>query len=141
MLPPKGSETIYLRLSRKSKVENPKSHDDFISDCENVFQTRIAEADEFYADIIPEKLSDDAKGVMRQAFAGMLWSKQFYHFVIKDWLEGDPAQPKPPEIRKNGRNSTWQHLYNDDVISMPDKWEYPWYARGIGVSLYSAGVS
>jgi hypothetical protein len=64
---------------------------------------------------------------MRQGFAGMLWSKQFYHYVIKDWLEGDPGNP-PPEERKHGRNSQWVHLYNADVISMPDKWEYPWYA-------------
>ena len=122
-----SSETVYLRFSQKSETQN-LSHDDFIKDCEAVFQTRIAEADEFYKGIIPENLSDDAKNVMRQAFAGMLWSKQFYHYVVKDWLEGDPAQPKPPEIRKSGRNSTWRHLYNDDVISMPDKWEYPWYA-------------
>lgn len=123
-----SSETVYLRFSQKSEDRSPTSHDEFIAQCEAVFQTRIAEADEFYAGIIPDKLSDDAKNVMRQAFAGMLWSKQFYHYVVKDWLEGDPAQPKPPEIRKSGRNSTWRHLYNDDVISMPDKWEYPWYA-------------
>jgi hypothetical protein len=123
-----SSETVYLRLSLKSQVSGFRSHDEFIRDCENVFQTRIAEADEFYADIIPNKLSDDGKNVMRQAFAGMMWSKQFYHYVVKEWLDGDPAQPKPPQIRQKGRNSIWQHLYNDDVISMPDKWEYPWYA-------------
>jgi hypothetical protein len=125
-----SSETIYLRLSSQENAEKQvfNSHDDFIAQAEAVFQTRIAEADEFYASIIPEKLSADAKNVMRQAFAGMLWSKQFYHYVVKEWLEGDPAQPKPPEIRQTGRNSAWQHLYNDDVISMPDKWEYPWYA-------------
>ena len=65
---------------------------------------------------------------MRQAFAGLLWSKQFYHYVVKDWLKGDPASPPPPDERKNGRNHEWTHLYNADVISMPDKWEYPWYA-------------
>ena len=65
---------------------------------------------------------------MRQAFAGLLWSKQFYHFVVKDWLDGDPAFPPPPHTRKSGRNNAWGHLYNADVISMPDKWEYPWYA-------------
>ena len=131
MIAPKSSETIYLRLTRQnpqSPIPNPQSLDEFITDCESIFALRIAEADEFYADIIPEKLSDDAKSVMRQACAGMLWSKQFYHFVVKEWLDGDPAQPKPPEIRQKGRNSTWKHLYNDDVISMPDKWEYPWYA-------------
>ena len=65
---------------------------------------------------------------MRQGFAGMLWSKQFYHYVVKQWLEGDPGNPPPPPERKNGRNHDWKHLYNADVISMPDKWEYPWYA-------------
>jgi hypothetical protein len=95
---------------------------------EEIFEKRIAEANEFYAEIIPKNISVDAQNVMRQAFAGMLWSKQFYHYVVKDWLEGDSGQPKPPQIRKKGRNSTWKHLFNDDVISMPDKWEYPWYA-------------
>jgi hypothetical protein len=66
--------------------------------------------------------------VMRQALAGMLWSKQFYHYVVRDWLKGDPGAPPPPSERLNGRNSEWSHLYNADVISMPDKWEYPWYA-------------
>jgi hypothetical protein len=118
-----SSEVIYLQLTDKqSKIENRKLQ------IEKIFQKRIAEADEFYADIIPTKLSTDAQSVMRQAFAGMLWSKQYYHYVVKDWLDGDPAQPTPPAARKNGRNSTWQHLYNDDIISMPDKWEYPWYA-------------
>ena len=130
MLPPKGEETIYLRLSSKVTTDEQKfaSHDDFISQCENVFKTRIAEADEFYADIIPATLSDDAKNVMRRSLAGMLWSKQYYHYVIKRWLEGDPAYPPPPRERLHGRNSGWKHLYNADVISMPDKWEYPWYA-------------
>ncbi len=125
-----SSETVYLRFSSEefTSQNHFASHDDFINQTETIFQTRIAEADEFYADVIPEKLSDDAKSVMRQAFAGMLWSKQFYHYVVKEWLEGDPAQPRPPEDRKSGRNAAWQHLYNDDVISMPDKWEYPWYA-------------
>ena len=65
---------------------------------------------------------------MRQALGGMLWSKQFYYYVVRDWLNGDPGQPAPPESRRRGRNSQWPHLYNSDVISMPDKWEYPWYA-------------
>jgi hypothetical protein len=89
---------------------------------------RQREADEFYAGVIPAKLSDDAKGVMRQALAGMLWSKQWYHYDLRRWLDGDPTQPAPPPERENGRNSEWTHLYNDDVVSMPDKWEYPWYA-------------
>ncbi len=89
---------------------------------------RKAEADEFYASRIPKELSADARNVMRQAFAGMLWSKQFYHFDVHTWLEGDPAGAPPPKERWNGRDKEWTHLYNDDVISMPDKWEYPWYA-------------
>ena len=73
-------------------------------------------------------LSDDARLVARQAFAGMLWSKQFYHYVVSDWLEGDPAQPSPPPERRQGRNHQWTHLFARDVISMPDKWEFPWFA-------------
>jgi Glycosyl hydrolase family 63 C-terminal domain len=95
---------------------------------ENTFTVRQREANEFYATVIPQGISADAQSVMRQAFAGMLWSKQFYHYVVRDWLQGDPAGPVPPEERKSGRNREWTHLYNADVISMPDKWEYPWYA-------------
>ncbi len=86
------------------------------------------EADAYYAAHLPGHLSDAERQVVRQGYAGMLWSKQFYHYVVRDWLDGDPAQPKPPTERKNGRNHDWPHLYNRDVISMPDKWEYPWYA-------------
>jgi hypothetical protein len=89
---------------------------------------RQREADEFYATVIPEGLSADAQSVMRQGFAGMLWSKQFYHYVVKEWLQGDAGNPPPPEERRRGRNHNWTHLHNADVISMPDKWEYPWYA-------------
>jgi len=89
---------------------------------------RRAEADEFYAKRAPKGLSEDAKNVQRQAFAGLLWSKQFYHFDVRTWLDGDPTGPPPPESRKKGRNHEWGNLYNADVISMPDKWEYPWYA-------------
>jgi hypothetical protein len=92
------------------------------------FRHRKHEADEFYKNIFPADTDVDSKNIMRQAFAGLLWSKQFYHFVVRDWLDGDPAQPKPPEARKRGRDKAWVHLYNSDVISMPDKWEYPWYA-------------
>ena len=95
---------------------------------DKIFIQRQNEADEFYAEIIPNNLSKDAKNVMRQAFAGMLWSKQFYHYDVEKWLEGDENHPKPPTERKKGRNSEWRHLNNADVISMPDKWEYPWYA-------------
>ena len=95
---------------------------------ERVFAKRRQEADEFYASVIPEDLSSDAKSVMRQSLAGLLWSKQFYHYVVKEWLDGDGGQPSPPEKRREGRNHEWEHLYNADIISMPDKWEYPWYA-------------
>jgi hypothetical protein len=95
---------------------------------DHTFSLREREANEFYATVIPHHLSEDAKNVMRQGFAGMLWSKQFYHYVVKDWLQGDPANPPPPAERRKGRNHEWTHLYNSDVISMPDKWEYPWYA-------------
>ncbi len=126
-----SSETIYLRLSRRQSADSGQPfehHDEFIRSCENIFVERIREADEFYAEIIPNNLSDDAKNVMRQGLAGMLWSKQFYHYVVKSWLDGDGKFSPPPAPRKSGRNKEWKHLYNDDVISMPDKWEYPWYA-------------
>ena len=96
-------------------------------DFENTFEDRMREADEFYS-FSPAHLSDDAHRVQRQAFAGLLWSKQFYHYVVQQWLDGDPSQPPPPAERKNGRNRTWIHLFSEDVISMPDKWEYPWFA-------------
>jgi hypothetical protein len=95
---------------------------------DEVIATRQREADEYYETVIPANLSDDGRAVMRQSLAGMLWSKQFYHYVVKDWLEGDRRQPPPPDERVQGRNHQWKHLFNADVISMPDKWEYPWYA-------------
>ena len=92
-----------------------------------VFLQRREEADDFYS-FAPASLSDDARMVQRQAFAGLLWSKQFYHYVVEQWLKGDPAGPTPPPERLAGRNRTWIHVYNDDILSMPDKWEYPWFA-------------
>ena len=82
---------------------------------------------EFYSSIGLTKLNDDERHVVRQAYAGLLWSKQFYHYIVQDWLNGDP-EIAPPECRKQGRNTEWQHIYSRDVISMPDKWEYPWFA-------------
>ena len=130
MIPAGGEDSVYLRLSSQGAVDSRRSasHDEFIADIESVLAERRGEADEFYAGIIPESLSDDAKNVMRRSLAGMLWSKQYYHYVVKRWLDGDPAFPPPPEQRLTGRNSDWKHLYNADIISMPDKWEYPWYA-------------
>jgi hypothetical protein len=92
------------------------------------FALRLKEADAFYDVVIPKTSSGDERLVQRQAYAGLLWSKQFYHYVVKDWLEGDPAFPPPPPERTGGRNADWPHLFNRDVISMPDSWEYPWYA-------------
>jgi hypothetical protein len=94
----------------------------------DVLSAREREADEFYAGLTPAGASVDEVAVMRQAFAGMLWSKQFFHYDVERWLEGDPGQPTPPPARKSGRNAGWRHLNNHDIISMPDKWEYPWYA-------------
>ncbi len=92
----------------------------------DVFRRRIAEANEFYS--FQPQVGDDARNVQRQAFAGLLWSKQYFHFVVEDWLKGDPGQPPPPPERKEGRNSAWSHMYAEDVLTMPDKWEYPWFA-------------
>ena len=93
-----------------------------------MLEQRRAEADEFYAELQAGLDDPDARSVQRQAFAGMIWSKQFFYYDVPRWLEGDPTQPPPPETRRHGRNSEWRHLNNYDIISMPDKWEYPWYA-------------
>ncbi len=93
----------------------------------SVFEQRIREADEFYQSFEGD-LTPETKKLQRQASAGLFWSKQFYHFVVEEWLKGDPTEPRPPGNRKRGRNAQWRHLFNEDVISMPDKWEYPWYA-------------
>ena len=93
-----------------------------------LFAQRQREADQFHDKLIPATLDADARVILRQAAAGVLWSKQFYHYYVRRWLEGDPAYPPPPPERRHGRNHEWTHLYNEDVISMPDKWEYPWYA-------------
>jgi len=120
-LAPGESRTLRLRLTRSTEPTR------LVKDFDGLFAERILEADEFYS-FFPANLSEDAKRVQRQAFAGLLCSKQFYHFVVETWLKGDPGQPTPPASRLKGRNSNWIHLYNEDVISMPDKWEYPWYA-------------
>ena len=94
----------------------------------NTFDEKIKEAASFYDDIQKNIKDKELKNIQRQAFAGMLWNKQFYYYDIRQWLNGDPSQPTPPPERKQGRNSDWVHLNNFDIISMPDKWEYPWYA-------------
>jgi hypothetical protein len=114
--------------AQAERAEGVPGSNDFVAGFDAMFATRQKEAEDFYTSRIPKDLSAGAKNVMRQAFSGMLWSKQFYHFDVRTWLEGDPAGPPPPEERLKGRNKDWTHLYNDDIISMPDKWEYPWYA-------------
>jgi len=113
------TQTIELRFSESSGLG-----DDFAA----TFEARAREADEFYAELTPPGAGEDEARVLRQAFAGMLWSKQFFHYDVKRWLDGDPTQPAPPPERLAGRNHEWTHLNNRDVISMPDTWEYPWYA-------------
>src|SRR5207249_4245588 len=120
-IPARSSAVVRLRLWRGSRAQRVDAED-------SILAARKAEADEFYASVIPTSLSADARNVRRQALAGLLWSKQFYHYVVRDWLQGDPAQPPPPPERKKGRNSEWVYVYNRDVLSVPDKWEYPWYA-------------
>jgi hypothetical protein len=116
------SAVIRLRLCDRPDLGQP-----FDNEFKTVFETRIAEADEFYARVCT-KGTPDERNIQRQAFAGMLWNKQFYHFVVEQWLRGDPTAPPPPASRRQGRNHEWPHLYNDDILSMPDKWEYPWFA-------------
>jgi len=120
-------ETVTLKLRLTDRLWQA-GKDPLDSEFDSLFVTRKFEADEFYARVIPQELSPDADNVIRQAFGGLLWSKQFYHYVQREWLEGDAGEPPPPAERRNGRNKDWTHLYNSDVISMPDKWEYPWYA-------------
>ncbi|PKO10438.1 MAG: glucosidase [Chloroflexi bacterium HGW-Chloroflexi-2] len=115
------SYSIQLRLSKKIHSKPFNQFDD-------LFSRRISEANEFYAAIQPKDFSEDMASIQRQAFAGMLWNKQLYYYDVEQWLQGDPGTPTPPERRKQGRNHQWAHLTNFDIISMPDKWEYPWYA-------------
>ncbi len=121
-------ERARIRLRLTDKTDSTWTGGPFGQGFDDEFEARRREADEFYATVIPATQTEDAARVMRQAFAGLLWTKQFYHYVVKQWLDGDPGQPAPPPERRAGRNHEWLHLFNDDVISMPDKWEYPWYA-------------
>jgi hypothetical protein len=116
-----GQQVVRLRLSR----ETPEVG---FSDFDQIFNLRRTEADEFYAQIQRDVTSEDLRSVQRQAFAGMIWSKQRYRFDVRTWLEGDPGNPPPPPERKSGRNHDWKHLNATEVLSMPDKWEYPWFA-------------
>jgi hypothetical protein len=122
---PAGEErVVQLRL----REHQPSAGAAFGAAFDRVFESRIREADEFYAERIPSAATEDERRVIRQGYAGLLMTKQFFHYVVDHWIEGDPAQPPPPAGRRAGRNNEWPHVYNRDVISMPDKWEYPWYA-------------
>ncbi len=123
-----GTVGIITSPGHAERAEGVPATNDFGDGFDNLFALRQREADEFYASRVTSELSEDAKNVTRQAFGGMLWSKQFYHYDVRTWLDGDPAGPPPPPERFKGRNKEWTHLYTDDVISMPDKWEYPWFA-------------
>jgi hypothetical protein len=123
-LAPGAKQVFHLRLCAGEVRSEPAFGHGF----EVIFDARQAEADRFYEDRIPSSLSPESRLVARQAYAGLLWTKQYYGYVVHDWLEGDPASPPPPASRLRGRNHDWGHLYARNVISMPDKWEYPWFA-------------
>jgi hypothetical protein len=120
-----ASATVRLRL-RPAQTARPSTQP--FADHDDIFAARLKEADEFYAELQHGIADADARHVQRQAFAGMIWSKQFFYYDVRDWINGDPGQVAPPAQRRRGRNREWQHLNNADIISMPDKWEYPWYA-------------
>ncbi|MEA3336290.1 MAG: glucosidase [Chloroflexota bacterium] len=121
VVPPGETFMVHVRFT-DTPAEVP------FADFDAIFARRIAEADEFYAVIASPGLSEDERLVQRQALAGITWSKQFYHYSVERWMDGDPGQAQPPAGRLDGRNTGWRHLYALDVLSMPDKWEYPWFA-------------
>jgi hypothetical protein len=120
-IPAGESRVIRIRLSKKIKTNALDNFD-------QIFDQRISEADQFYTERHSPLASDDEKNMQRQAWAGMFWNKQFYSYDVNRWLKGDAGQPLPPEQRKKGRNSHWKHFVANDILSMPDKWEYPWFA-------------
>lgn len=120
-IPAGGSVQVRTRLAKQM-------HAHAFADFDAIFAARLREADEFYEEIQRDLADADRRLVQRQAFAGMIWSKQFFYFDVPEWLNGDETQIAPPAARRRGRNWEWAHLNNADVISMPDKWEYPWYA-------------
>ena len=124
-----GSAQVKLQLTaNESATGNGAPRTGAFADFDEIFAQRRREADEFYAELQRDISDPDARHVQRQAFAGMIWSKQFFYYDVPEWLKGDPSCPPPPVERKHGRNSEWTHLNNADILSMPDKWEYPWYA-------------
>lgn len=120
-LGPGESTVVRTRLSRDERDEPFSDFSEFIA-------ARRSEADEFYREVQATHITEDERLIQRQAFAGLLWSKQLFYYDVEQWLAGDPGQPTPPPERKHGRNAGWRHLSNFDIISMPDAWEYPWYA-------------
>jgi glycogen debranching enzyme len=120
-LAPGETQTIRLRLC------NEQYADPFGPSFDETMALRRAEADEFYSELAPDA-SPESKAVQRKALAGLLWAKKHYRYDVRQWLAGDPSCPPPPPEREHGRNQHWTHLYNADIISMPDEWEYPWYA-------------
>ena len=123
VVPPGSDVVLRLRLSQEPATTTVPFGEEFAA----TFSRRIREADDFYARVTAGATPGEAL-VARQAYAGLLWTKQYYNYIVREWLEGDPASPPPPAERRRGRNADWMHVYNADVISMPDKWEYPWYA-------------
>ncbi len=126
LIEPGATTTLRLRLRLGADAGSPDPADPFV-DFDATIAARLAEADAFYADFGGEDLSADERLVQRQAFAGLIWCKQFYHYDVNEWLDGDPADP-PPASRLTGRNADWRELNNKDILSMPDNWEYPWFA-------------
>lgn len=124
-VPPGQCETVRLRLTPAAPGNDGGM---FGKRFDQIIHSRRKEADEFYAAVIPPKLSADQKNVMRQALAGMLWTKQFFYFDVNRWLEERGNNPFSPQSKAPPRNGSWHHMYNRDIVSMPDKWEYPWYA-------------
>ncbi len=122
-VPPGVTISVRLRLTASDEAGAGT-----FGNFDDIFATRLEEANAFYNSIQPATLSDDERLVQRQAFAGMLWTKQFFHYDVAEWLRGDSTQPSPPDNRRKGRNREWYHLSAHHVISMPDKWEYPWFA-------------
>jgi hypothetical protein len=117
---------VVVRLRLTAVREAPEAA--FGTAFDRMCTERQHEADAFFAGVLPARATPEEAAVARQCYAGLLWSKQFYYYVVEEWVGGDPAQPAPPADRRSGRNADWGHVYNRDVISMPDKWEYPWFA-------------